>query len=213
MLQMSEILALIAIVMSVAFSILSVWFSYKTFSEASASQTIWSQYERFANIVQAHIDHSQFGHLFTVPECYATVLKQVNAAIQDLSPQERLRLQLQERAMADYLFNEFEQSFYQIHRVRQRFDAQSCRFFEEVLDYFTLRLLRNPRLLYYWAEDGGKLHCNYEPSTIAFYESKVLKNPSFPLEFDPDPIGPFAESALDSENDQPQKDDSVAGTA
>lgn len=210
---MSEILALIAIVISVAFSILSIWFSLKTYSEASASQTIWSQYEHFANIVQAQIDHSQFSHLFTVPECYVTVLKQVNASIHDLSPQERLRLQLQERAMADYLLNEFEQSFYQIERVRPRFDTQSRKFYGEVLDYFTLRLLRNPRLLYYWSQDGGQLCYNYEPSTIAFYESKVLKNPSFPLKFDPDPIGPFTESVLDLEIDQPKKDSGIGRNA
>ena len=70
MLQMSDVLALLAIMISA----LSIWFSIRTHTESSSSQTIWSQYEHFANIVQAHIDHSQLGHLFTVAEGYETVL-------------------------------------------------------------------------------------------------------------------------------------------
>ena len=187
MLQMSDILALIAIMISG----LSIWFTLRTYTESSASQTIWSQYEHFANIVQANVDHSQLGHLFTVAKCYETILQQVMVSIQDFSPQEKLRLQLQERAMADYLFNEFEQSFYQINRARALFDTRSRKFYGEVLDYFTHSLLRNPRLLYYWSQEGGQLCCNYEPSTIAYYEANVLNDHSFPLEFEPDPIGPF----------------------
>ena len=189
MFQMSDILALTAIMISA----LSIWFSLRTYTEASASQTIWSQYEHFANIVQAHIDHSQLGHIFTVAESYEQAFKQVTASIQDLSQQEKMRLRLQERAMADYLFNEFEQSFYQINRVSLRYDKRSRKFYGEVLDFFTHSLLRNPRLLYYWSQDGGQLCFNYEPSTVAFYEANVLNNHSFPLKFEPDPIGPFVE--------------------
>ena len=187
MLQMSDILALAAIMISA----LSIWFSLRTHIESSASQTVWSQYEHFAKILQAHIDHSQLGHLFTVPASYEMVLKQVTDSIKDLSPQEKMRLQLQERSMADYIFNEFEQSFYQISRVRPRFDSRSRKFYGEVLNYFTNTLLRNPRLLYYWSQDGGQLCFNYEPSTIEFYEAAVLNNPSLPLKFAPDAMGPF----------------------
>jgi hypothetical protein len=187
MLQMSDILALIAILISA----LSIWFSLRTHTESSATQTIRSQYEHFAKIVQAHLDHPQLGHLFTVPECYETVLKQVTDSIQDLSPQAKIRLKLQERAMAEYLFNEFEQAFYQIRRVRPRFDMRSRKFYGEVLDYFTHILLRNPRLL-------------YEPSTIAFYKANVLYNRSFPLKFEPDSIGPFAELESNSGLVQPK---------
>jgi len=91
-----------------------------------------------------------------------------------------MRLRLQERALADYLFNEFEQSFYQINRARSLFDKRLQNFYGEVLDFFTHFLLQNPGLLYYWSKDGGQLCFNYEPSTIAFYEANVLNNRTFP---------------------------------
>ena len=105
--------------------------------------------------------------------------------------------------MADYLFNEFEQSFYQINRARSLFDTRSRKFYGEVLDFFTHSLLRNPRLLYYWSQDGGQLCFNYEPSTIAFYEANVLNNHLFPLKFEPDLIGPFVDLDSNSRLIQP----------
>ena len=188
--QMSDMFALGAVLVSV----LAIWISLRTHAESSAANTIWSQYERFSRIVQTQIENSQFSHLFVVPETYPAMLSQVTASVEDLSPQERLRLELQERAMADYILNEFELSFYQINRARPRFDKQSKEFFEEVLAYFTQRLLRNPRLLYYWSRDGGQLCLNYEPSTIEYYERRVLNDPSHPIVMAPDPIGPFTGS-------------------
>ncbi len=185
----SDLLAFFAIIIS----ILSIWLSIRTHVESSASQTVWSQYEHFAHIVQAQVDHPQLSHLFSVPESYESVLNEVRASIQGFSQSEKIRLKLQERAMADYIFNEFEQSFYQINRANPLFDTSSRKFYEEVLAYFTRSLLRNPRLLYYWSAEGGELCFNYEPCTIDYYEANVLNDSSLPLKFKPDPVGPFPE--------------------
>lgn len=194
MLALSDFVALFALLISV----FSAWFTYRAYAHSSATGAIRSQYDAFTNMMRAQIDHSQLIHLFTVPDSYASVLQQVRASLNDLSKEDRLKILLQERATADYIFNEFEQAFYQFNRARSYLDEKSSAFYAEVLDYYSLRLLRNPRLLYYWSLDGGQLCLNLEPGTISFYEANVLNHPTHPLMSWPDPIGPFGDLMPDS---------------
>lgn len=182
-------------IVALAISIISIWISVKSYTESSTSTTVRSQYDHFANLTQMQIEYSQFSHLLATPECYGDLLAQIKASLRGLSKEDKIKYLLQERAFADYIFNEFEQSFYQITRARPFFDKRSQKFYEEVLDYFALRLLRNPRLLYYWSQ----LCSNYESSTVAFYNKKVLSNSLLPITIDPDPLGPvtLSESSVE----------------
>lgn len=194
MLDVSDLVALLALLIAV----ISAWFSFRSYSDSSATAAIRSQYDAFTNMMRAQIDHSQLIHLFTVPDSYGSVLQQVRASLKDLSKEDKLRFLLQERATADYIFNEFEQAFYQLNRAQSYLDERSSTFYSEVLDYYSLRLLRNPRLLYYWSLDGGQLCLNLEQSTISYYEANVLNHPTLPLNSEPDPIGPFDNLISDS---------------
>jgi len=57
--------------------------------------------------------------------------------------------------MADYLFSVFEANLIDYQSSSALQEPKRREFEKGVLDFFTVKLLRNPRLLYYW--DGGKV--------------------------------------------------------
>jgi hypothetical protein len=120
-------------------------------------------------------------HVFVLPGAYESVARDVREAVKISTPEEKARYRLSERAMADYLFSLFEETLYDYRSALAFGDTNRASFEKETLDYFTVRLLRNPRLLYYWDKSGGHLSAEYSPKTIEYYEQHVLNDKVAPL--------------------------------
>lgn len=58
-------------------------------------------------------------------------------------------------------------------------------FLDDVLAYFTERLLLNPRLLWLWSAEGGNMRADFEPPTRAYYDAHVSSGTQV------DELGPF----------------------
>ena len=66
-------------------------------------------------------------------------------------------LVVKERAVAMMIFNLFEQVYYQLDVSARHGAPYERELLEKTRNYFTARLLTNPRLRYLWDDSGGKL--------------------------------------------------------
>jgi hypothetical protein len=159
-------------------SVISLGFTWAVSAQSTESQSVNEQYQVFIDLAEMGIQNPENVHLLTLPESYHRVSCDVARHMALLSPEEQAAYPLKERAVADYIFTLFERSVYQ-QRVTSgwwgKMFPHSRRVNNEVVAYFTGRLLRNPRLLWYWRADGGGLRRHYEDETIERYEAGVLR--------------------------------------
>ena len=59
----------------------------------------------------------------------------------------------------------------------------------EEVEFYAQVQLRNPRLLWFWSDDGGRWIHQADPSTVVFFEDRVLHDPQHPLTVRPDSEG------------------------
>ena len=183
----SLVISLLAIVVSVT-SMSLTWFVARDTAKATAIKEAYGAFFEMLKVQQANW---QQGHLFALPDRYQIVKQQVAAATAGASPALRAELLLKERAVADYIFTIYEENLYLKRHAKDVGDTQRLRFLTEVEAYLTGKVLRNPRLLWYWSKAGGGLSESYEEETKAHYDATVLSNPAAPLAEQPDTAGPF----------------------
>lgn len=179
-------ISLVALVVS----IFSAHQSCSLNQDMAKAQAIRESYTTFEELTRLQLENWQLSHMFALPDHYDAVVNQVSTSSGALEPAKRQELLLKERALADIIFNAFEQNYYQWRHAKEVSDIKRVAFLEEVLNYLTGRLLRNPRLLYYWADAG--LSASYESTTREFYDYRVLNNPRQPLTHSADSKGPFS---------------------
>ncbi len=180
----STLISLIALVAS----LLAVFYSYKNYSDAAGSAAIQESYRRFYDMNSIGVSNSDISHIYALPSMYAVVRQQVEEANAGLSREQKLKLVLKERSIALYVFTVFEEIFL--------LEAQSWRFghfqrrdyYQDMLNYLTGSLLRNPRLLYYLSPKGAGLLDYLEADTQKYLREK-LEQALDPGQFDG--IGPF----------------------
>ena len=137
-------------------SVVSAFYSHRMGGFSNRSGLIKDQFNAFDELTRIRLENWHLNHLFELEPNYEMVSRQVGRAVGELGESDRQRMLLQERAVALAIFQAFEQNLYQIGQAKEHRDSHAEAFLSEVCDYFTGRLLRNPRLLFYWAEDGGK---------------------------------------------------------
>lgn len=180
-------ISLIALVVSLT----SAYFSVKNYGDTVTQQAIESAYKTFYDINIHNINNSSLTHLNTMPDSYLFVKDKIHTALAPIDARESAAHLVKERAFANYLFSIFEQVFYQYNQAVVNNNKNRADFLREVLNYLTGRVLRNPRLLYLWDVNGGKLSTYYESATIEYYNQHVLHDSTSPLKETPDPVGPF----------------------
>ena len=162
-------------------------------NEALTSETIKSQYDIFLDLNRVQVEQWEVGHLFALPDTYRAAAHDVAAALGPLSPQRHAELMLRERAIALLIFTMFEHGFFQQKQAAQTGETGRAQFLQEMLDYYTGRLLRNPRLMYYWRANGGGLVTYFERETRDCYNHHVLGDSGHaPLS---DDVGPYQRQA------------------
>jgi hypothetical protein len=158
--------AAVAVVVSLAAS----WVALRAHREALAQGTFADVYDEFNKLSELRLQHWELSHMQEVPENYDAAVSVLSVALEDMSNSQRHQLLVQERAVAIRIFSLFEHACYQCRHAHSNRDGNRAEFLDEVLAYFTGRLLQNPRLRYFWMSDGGNLRVYYEPETIERYE-------------------------------------------
>lgn len=187
-LNFSGVAALGALVLS----IFSLLFTVTSNRETGERDAVKAAYDRFLEFGRHQAQFPETGHLFVLPDAYPRVSALVGVAVANKTKEERAQLLIKERGMAQYILTHFESTLYDKKAADRFWDTTRANFQNEVLDYFTGRLLRNPRLLWYWDPKGGNLTAEFEKETIEYYNNSVIRNPNSPLTQTPDSKGPLA---------------------
>jgi len=137
----------------------------------------------------ALVDHWEVLHLAEVPETYDRVVSVLREYAASLPRAEQLRVFLLERAVSVKVLVAFEHNLKQLRNAQASGNERRRALLEEEVDFYVDSYLRNPRLLWFFAEDGGGLVLTLDPPSIEFYKDRVLDNPALPLTVEPDPIG------------------------
>jgi hypothetical protein len=183
----------IGALLAIAVSAYSIWMTVSYNYEQSEHDSINNFYRTYFELRRTELSVPETTHIFVLPDSYGQAYAQVRNSTSGIGGAERSLLVIKERAMADYIFELFEYTLYDFQSASKFGNQERALFEKEVLEYFTGKLLRNPRLLWYWDANGGKLSSEYEDKTRQYYADHVLHDPKAPLVETPDPKGPLTE--------------------
>lgn len=190
----SDIFSIIGTLTGCVALIVSIWsavLSNKSSKDSTGSQLIAETYSTFYDLNKKQAEDAKLSHMFVAADDYRGTAMLVQQSVGALTKEQKAEYLLKEKAISFYIFTAFEETFYQYNHAVEVRDVKRSEFLKAVLDYFTGRLLRNPRLLYYWSAAGGNVSQYYELETREYYKLHVLTDPSAPLEFAPDSTGPY----------------------
>lgn len=131
----------------------------------------------------------EVSHLNEVPATYEHTRDVLRAYAAGLPLQEKRRIYLLERTTAVRIFSAFELALNQWRRAVNIGDQDRVSMLNQEIHFYVETFLRNPRLLWYWFEEGGGLALQADPPTIEFFEARVLNDPEHPLLEKPDADG------------------------
>lgn len=177
---------------AVTVSLISTYFGFAAQREARQMAAFKDNYDTFKELDRLQMDRWQLSHLTAPPDDYARVLALVSAAAPS-GAAARATLALQEEAMADWVFDTFEHALFQYQQAVKDGDPRRIEITQGVVDYFTSRVLTNPRLLYFWTAGGKSKH--FDPPVVDYVRLKVLNGKSAPEPRQIDPRGPLGEPA------------------
>jgi hypothetical protein len=160
---LSNVLSIISLFVATATAIFAVYVTRGISNREVTSAIIAEYYSSMRSLTEVQLQQWQLAHLFETARNYPAVvneLRQVAPPTDDIAAQTRLRLN--ERAVALQLFGAFEHVVYQLNNAERARDRSLAQFLRDAEDYFTTRLLVNPRLIYLWAPEGGNLEDEFE---------------------------------------------------
>lgn len=128
-------------------------------------------------------------HLVEAPDTYEAVRDVARILAADMSLKEKAETFLIERSMVNTILTNFEHLLKQWQLAKEQEDISRLTALREEVNFYAEVYLRNPRLLWYWREDGGGWIHGADPSTVDWYRENVLRNPKHPLTTAPDAEG------------------------
>jgi hypothetical protein len=164
----------VAATLAVAVSIYSYVRSVRLTQSLNHVDSLRRQYDEFNELSALRIEYPEVSHVLELPELYESVRLRVAAQMRSQEPSQRSATELRERAVALRVFELYEQTLYHRKIAAECGNKNDVDFFDEVLSYMTERLLRNPRLAYFWCHDSGEgLATYFEPHTRDHYDLHV----------------------------------------
>ena len=103
--------------------------------------------------------------------------------------EQKVEILLAERATANLIFTQFEHPLKQWQMAVDLKDRSRQRILHEEMEFYAEVQLRNPRLLWYWIDEGGGWVHGADPSTIEWMRHNVFNDPELPLAEEPDSDG------------------------
>jgi hypothetical protein len=180
-----------ALTVSVVTSAISMTVSYLNYysqQDIFGREIVKSQYDIYYALNRIEIEYPQTSHLFALPKWYDGARAQVSKAAGQLDETKKAELKLRERAVARIIFTHYEQTVIQWDEASKAGYSERATLMEGDLNYYTRKVLPNPRLRYLWAEKGGDLGSDFIDEVKAHYEKHVLTLPNLKPA---DPEGPF----------------------
>jgi hypothetical protein len=186
----SEVTTVLPGLLALAISAYALYLSRAEARKTREEGTIRDSYDEFEQLCRLRMEHWSTSHLLETPDNYALVKRQLGIALAPLTDAERSKLLLLERAVGIAIFDLFEETYYRRDRAARQRDGGRVEFLDTVLDYFTGRLLANPRLRWLWSREGGNMCAFFEPETIRHYEAKLASGGELEDGDDVDQIDP-----------------------
>jgi hypothetical protein len=86
---------------------------------------------------------------------------------------------------------QFEETYYHYELAVRAGNETRKEIVGEILAYYTMGVLRNPRNLWLASPEGGDLASHLNATSLAYYQATVLNDREHPLEFAADEVGIF----------------------
>ncbi|MDH3727382.1 MAG: hypothetical protein OER77_07605 [Myxococcales bacterium] len=156
---------------------------------ADLVQTLYAKVQETAAL---KLEHWNLSHVLELPETYAEVRDRIRIAVADASDSERVALLEAEKTIAAMQLIQFEETHYHYSLAVRAGNETREAIVGEILAYYTMGALRNPRLLWLASPEGGNLASHLNATSLAYYEATVLENDAEPLSHPPDSVGVVA---------------------
>lgn len=195
---MSQLPSIITSALAVTVSGYALYVSRSSARGARHEDTIKSSYVEFEQLGLLRMDHWSASHLLEIPENYAQAKHRVMQAVTPLTGATRNELLLRERAVATQIFCVFEKTYYSRQHAYRQGDRDRVEFLDDVLAFYTGRLLANPRLRWLWSAHGGNLCACFEKEIVRLYTQALPDEGRLLLEDaanQMDPAGPYLSCA------------------
>ena len=139
-------------------SIISIFVAQAAQDDVARVEAVKTESGLYGDLARAQLDNPMLSHLFSVSgQSYDSQLKIVRIASSSMSDSEKAKLLLQERAMAHFIFTDYEETFY-LRQQAQDGEKRRRQVLDDNLEFFNSYLCQNPRLLWYWdTGNGGKM--------------------------------------------------------
>ena len=176
-------------------------------SEQTAQLASQHEDERTADLVQTlyakvqetlrhKLDHWNLSHVLELPDTYVQVRDRIRLAVSELSAAERIALLETEKTLAAMQLVQFEETYYHYELAVRAGNETRKEIVGEILAYYTMGVLRNPRNLWLASPEGGDLASHLNATSLAYYQATVLNDREHPLEFAADEVGIFPAGAI-----------------
>jgi hypothetical protein len=152
------------------FSLTTFYFGYRNRMRDIAFEVIPKSYERYYDAHKIELQHPHLTHLFVTYDQYQRVKDMVIRCTRDIDDEKRISYLLQERTVVDLLMTYYEQITFQWESTRDK----ERKFVKGIIDHFEMRVLRNPRLIWWWQAECGGLETAYDDETRKRWQDKVL---------------------------------------
>jgi len=184
-----EIFALVFSILAIVISAYSLVAARQQHEDERSSEMLDALFEDWDNLSAALAEDWEVSYLGEPPETYYQARDLLRRSLAGLSREEKLRVLAMERVYALRIFAMFEHSQKQWQLAVKAGDSTRLDLMNTEMDFWTRVQLRNPRLLWYWSENGGGGLWAADEPTIPFYNARVLNDPDYPLSYEPDPEG------------------------
>lgn len=155
---------------SLALAIGSAFFAWRNRKREIPYTVASTAYDRYYDMNRIELENPHLTHMFVTFDRYEQIKAIVHKATGRLDEVKLSSYLLQERAVADLILSFYEQMLGQWDATREK----EYGFIDEMIAYFEGRLLRNPRLVWWWMSEGGGLETSYEDHTRQRWRENVL---------------------------------------
>jgi len=156
--------------MALTLSVVTIYLGYRNRRRDVPFDVIPKSYERYYDMNRIELQYPHLTHLFVTYDKYQQIKSLVVQSTHDLDNEKRSAYLLQERAVVDLLMSYYEQILYQWESTGDK----EREFVASIIKYFEGRLLRNPRVIWWWQADCGGLETSYEDDTRKRWKKNVL---------------------------------------
>jgi hypothetical protein len=179
------------VVISSAALALSIYASYgasRTQEFVATTEALNVEYSIYRELAALERENPFLAHLFSQsPEAYYTTSKKIKAALHGLDDKQRIEYELQERALAHFIFTVYEETYFHWTAARQAGDDRLAELLDANLVFFRSVALCNARLVWFFDANSGKLSEYFADGLREDYAEYVTEDCAVA----PDPVGPI----------------------